>query len=132
VQSRDVLVHLVPDIPAAHEIFLDGRAHPSDLDPTWRGHSIGTWDGDTLVVDTVGFNQKSWLFLMVPHTTKLHVTQRFRRLDLGHLEIETTYDDPDTFNKPSTFKVVNILAPDENVDEVVCENNQYLEHVSAK
>ena len=132
IQTRDVLVQLVEDVPSSHQVFLDGRQHPSDLEPTWKGHSIGKWDGDTLVIDTVGFNDKSWLFMLVPHTEKLHVTQRLRRPDLGHLEIETTYDDPGTFKKPAIFKMVNVLAPDEEVDEVVCENNQYLEHVSAK
>jgi hypothetical protein len=62
----------------------------------------------------------------------LHVTQRLRRPDLGHLEVETTYDDPGTFRTPVKFKVVNVLVPDEDVQEYVCENNQYPEHVSAK
>lgn len=129
VQARNLLVQLVWDNPAAHQIFLDGREHPSGLEPTWRGHSIGKWEGDTLVIDTVGFNDRSWLFFLVPHTEKLHETQRLRRPDLGHLEIETTYDDPGAFQAPSTFKVVNLLFPDEEVDEFVCENNQYNEHV---
>jgi hypothetical protein len=132
VQSRTVLVRLAFDIPAAHQIFLDGRSHPPDPEPTWGGHSIGKWDGDTLVIDTVGFNDKSWLFAMVPHTEKLHETQRLRRPDLGHLEIETTYDDPGAFEAPAKFKVVNILFPDEEVDEYVCENNQYSEHINVK
>ncbi len=132
IQSHSVLVELVEDVVAARQVFLDGRAHPSDLEPTWNGHSIGTWDGDTLVIDTVGFNDKSWLFFLVPHTEKLHETQRLRRPDLGHLEIETTYDDPGTFKTPAKFKTINVLAPDEEVHEVVCENNQYTEHVSSK
>jgi hypothetical protein len=132
VQSRTMLVKLVEDVLAARQVFLDGRGHPSDLDPTWNGHSIGKWDGDTLVIDTVGFNDKSWLFFLVPHTEMLRETQRLRRPDLGHLEIETTYQDPGTFKTPAKFKVVNLLVPDEEVHEVVCENNQYAEHVSAK
>jgi hypothetical protein len=132
IQTSGVLVQLTEDIPAAHEVFLDGRSHPSDLEPTWRGHSIGKWDGDTLVIDTVGFNDKSWLFFLVPHTEMLHVTQRLRRLDLGHLEIQTTYEDPGTFKTPAKYKVVYVLTPGEEVEEVVCENNQYAEHVSAK
>jgi Carboxypeptidase regulatory-like domain len=132
VQTRTLLVQLVEDVAAAHQVFLDGRAHPTDLEPTWFGHSTGKWDGDTLVIDTVGFNDKSWLFFVVPHTEMLHETQRLRRPDLGHLEIETTYDDPGAFKTPAKFKTVNILAPDEEVHEVVCENNQYAEHVSAK
>ncbi|MGP0072500.1 MAG: carboxypeptidase-like regulatory domain-containing protein [Bryobacteraceae bacterium] len=132
IQSPSVLVGLVEDVVAARQVFLDGRAHPSDLEPTWNGHSIGKWDGDTLVIDTVGFNDRSWLFFVVPHTEMLHETQRLRRPDLGHLEVETTYDDPGTFKTPAKFKTVNVLAPDEEVHEVVCENNQYTEHVSAK
>jgi hypothetical protein len=132
VQTRTVLVQLLEDVPAAHQVFLDGRPHPGDPEPTWKGHSIGKWDGDTLVIDTVGFNDKSWLFLMVPHTERLHVTQRLRRPDLGHLEIQTTYEDPETFKTPSKFTVVDILAPDEEVPEYVCENNQFTEHVNTK
>jgi hypothetical protein len=129
IQTRTVLVQLMEDVTAAHEVFLDGREHPGDLEPTWRGHSIGKWDGDTLVIDTVGFNDKSWLFFVVPHTEMLHVTQRVRRPDLGHLEIETTYQDPGTFKTPAKFSIVSVLTPDEEVHEVVCENNQYSEHV---
>jgi hypothetical protein len=132
VQSHSVLVGLVEDVIAARQVFLDGRAHPGDLEPTWNGHSVGKWDGDTLVIDTVGFNDRSWLFFVVPHTEMLHETQRLRRPDLGHLEIETTYDDPGAFRAPAKFKTVNLLVPDEEVHEVVCENNQYTEHVSAK
>lgn len=132
VQTRTLLVALIDDVIAAHQVFLDGRKHPSGLDPTWMGHSIGKWDGDTLVIDTVGFNDKSWIFVGTPHTEKLHVTTRLHRLDLGHLEIEAVWDDPGAFNRPVKVTVVNILAPDEEIDETVCENNQYTEHVSAK
>jgi Carboxypeptidase regulatory-like domain len=132
IQTPTLLVQLSEDIPAAEQVFLDGRGHPKDLEPTWRGHSIGKWDGDTLVIDTVGFNDKIWLFNLIPGTERLHVTKRLRRPDLGHLEIETTYDDPGAFKAPAKFKMTNVLAPDEEVHEVVCENNQYAEHVSAK
>ena len=118
-------------IEAAQKI-LDGRSHPSDLEPTWMGHSIGRWDGDTLVIDTVGFNNKAWIFIVTPRTEMLHVTTRLRRLDLGRLEIEAKYDDPGAFKKSVTATVVDVLAPDEEIDEVVCENNQYTEHVGAK
>ncbi len=133
VQTRNLLIKLVEDsAAAAHEVFLDGRGHPSDLDATWRGHSTGRWDNDTLVIDTVGFNDKSWLFFVTPHTDMLHVTQRLRRPDLGHLEVETTYDDPGTFRTPVKFKVVDVLVPEEDVPESVCENNQYPEHVRSR
>lgn len=132
IQTGTVLVQLMEDVTAEHEVFLDGRSHPSDLEPTWRGHSTAKWDGDTLVIDTIGFNDKSWLFFLVPHTEMLRVTQRLRRMDLGHLQIETTYEDPGTFKTPPKFTTVSVLTPDEEVHEVVCENNQYTEHVGVK
>jgi hypothetical protein len=132
VQTPTLLVQLAEDVPAAHQVYLDGRSHPADLDPTWRGHSIGNWDGDTLVIDTVGYNDKSWLFVIIPHTDKLHKTERLRRVDLGHLEVETTYEDQGTFKKPVTYKMIHTLAPNEDIDEFVCENNQYIQHVSVK
>jgi hypothetical protein len=128
VQTPTLLIRLTEDVVAAHQIYLDGRGHPSDLDPTWLGHSIGKWEGDTLVIDTVGYNDRSWLFVMVPHTEKLQVTHRLRRPDLGHLEMEITYNDPGTFKAPSKFKLVSVLAPAEDVYEMVCENNQDPEH----
>ena len=122
------------DVPGYRQIFLDGRAHPKDMDPTWTGHSVGVWDGDTLVVDTIGFNDKSWLAdipsMVTPHTEMLHLTTRLRRLDLGHLESEITFDDPGTFAKPWTIKTITDLAPGEDVQEWICnENNQDLEHL---
>src|SRR3989454_4265381 len=75
------------NIHSYRQIFMDGRKHPDDPNPTWYGHSIGRWDGDTLVVDTVGFNDKFWFdFSGHPHTEKLHTIERYTRTDLGHLE----------------------------------------------
>jgi len=131
VQTPKLLVTLrSDDVISAHQVYLDGRSVPKDLEPSWQGYSIGKWEGDTLVIDTVGLNDKTWLN-MFPHTGKLHIAERLRRPDLGHLEVETTYDDPESFKTPFMTKVVNVLAPDEEVEEYVCaENNQYREHVS--
>jgi hypothetical protein len=131
VQTPKLLVTLrSDDVINAHQVYLDGRSFPTDLESSWQGYSIGKWEGDTLVIDTVGLNDKTWLN-MFPHTGKLHITDRLRRVDLGHLEVETTYDDPETFTTPFQTKAVNVLAPDEEVEEYVCaENNQYREHVS--
>ena len=108
------------------QVFMDGRPHPPDLDPTWYGHSIGRWDGDTLVVDTVGFNDKVWLSNTgYPSTDKLHTIERHTRTDLGTLEIEITVDDPGAYAKP--FKVASTarLMPNEELMEYICnENNQ--------
>jgi hypothetical protein len=138
VQTPALLVVLTEaDVPGYREIFLDGRGHPKDLDATWTGHSVGKWEGDTLVVDTVGFNDKSWLTdlpsMVTPHTAMLHLTTRFRRPDLGHLEMEVTFDDPGTFAKPMKMKAISDLAENEDVQEWICnENNQDVEHLVGK
>jgi hypothetical protein len=126
------------DVPGYRQVFLDGRGHPKDLDPTWTGHSIGKWEGDTLVVDTVGFNNKApinWLTVggSTPHTEKLHLITRFRRPDLGHLEMEVTFNDPGTFTKPLKMKAISDLVENDEVQEWICnENNQDLEHLVGK
>jgi hypothetical protein len=103
--------------------FLDGRAHNLDLDPTtYTGDSTGKWDGDTLVVDTIGFNDKTWLDATgKPHSEDLHVTERFRRPDLGHLNVQITLDDKTAFTKPYTFDRVFTLAPGWEIQEYVCQ-----------
>jgi hypothetical protein len=114
------------------QIFLDGRAHPKDLNPTWLGHSIGHWEQDTLVVDSVGFNGKGWVgFLGEPATEMLHITERYRRLDLGHLAIEITVDDPGAYVKPWTIKKVSVLAPNYELMEFICnEGERDLQHIA--
>ncbi len=93
VQTPGLIVMLFEDAPGFRQIFLDGRAHPANFDPSWMGHSTGKWDGDTLVVDTVGFNDKVWIGSsqgLYPHTEKLHLVERYRRLDFGHIEVRVT------------------------------------------
>ncbi len=129
VQSPKTIVILNEDVFPYRQIHMDGRPHPKDADPTWMGHSIGKWEGDTLVVDTTGLNDKVWSPMPYPHTEKLHFIERIRRPDLGHLEIETTVEDPGTYTKPWTFKVASTLLPGEEIGEYVCaENNQYAGH----
>jgi hypothetical protein len=82
------------------QIFLDGRSHPKDINPTWTGNSIGHWEGDTLVIDTVGFNAQAWYAGGLSSTESLHVVERYRRPDLGHLELEMTIEDPAVLQKP--------------------------------
>jgi hypothetical protein len=134
VQTPTLLVMLFEDdIPSHRQVFLDGRGHPKDPNPSWMGHSIGHWEGDMLVVDTVGFNDRSWLDAQGhPHTEQMRVTERFRRPDLGHLEIEFTIDDPGAYTKPWTMKRIAELDPDDEVGEYVCENNHDPEHMVGK
>jgi hypothetical protein len=133
VQTPTLLV-IIAEGDLTRQVFLDGRGHPKDLNPAWMGHSIGHWDGDTLVVDTTGFNDKAWFDGGgIPHTEKMHITERYHRVDLGHLEIEFTIEDPDTFTKPWVIKRAAELAPDEEVQEYVCtENERDREHMVGK
>ena len=129
IQTPKTIIVLTEDVFSYRQIHMDGRAHPKDADPTWMGHSVGRWEGDTFVVDTTGFNDKSWTPMPYPHTEKLHLVERIRRPDLGHIEIETTVEDPDTYAAPWTFKVASTLLPSEEIGEYICaENNQYIGH----
>jgi hypothetical protein len=132
VHSEKLLVILLEDdTPNYRQVFLDGRKHPEDPFPTWWGHSIGRWEGDTLVVDRVGFTEKSWLDNAGHrHSEKLHIVDRYRRPDLGHLEIETTYEDSVALRKPWTLKKLSILSTDQEVQEYACsENNKDPAHM---
>jgi hypothetical protein len=111
------------NVPGIVQIFLGGRTHPTNLDPSWMGHSVGHWERDTLVQDTVGFNDRSWLRVF-PHTEMLHVIQRIRRPDLGHLEKEITIEDPGAFRKPWKIRNVWDLAPGEEIAEYICNENE--------
>lgn len=123
VHTPSLLVALFEDAPGFRQIFLDGRAHPADPDPSWLGHAVGKWDGDVLVVDTIGYNDKSWIG-PYPHTEMLHVTERYRRPDFGHLEIRVTFEDPGAFSKPWNQTLNWDLVPAEELLEYVCENNK--------
>jgi hypothetical protein len=134
VQSKDFLVYISDDeSPGFHQIYLDGRDHPADPNPAWYGHSIGRWDGDTLVVDRVGFDSRVWLDVEShPHSDKLHIIERYHRPDLGHLEIEITVDDPGVLAKPWTQKRVADLAREEMFEFICTENNRDVEHLVGK
>ena len=119
------------NIHSYRQIFVDGREHPEDLEPTWYGHSIGHWDGDTLVIETVGFNEEFWFdFLGHPHTEQLKTIERYTRTDLGTLENVTTIIDPGAYSKPFTIKFTATLRPGWELMEYICnENNQDVEHI---
>jgi len=111
------------NVPGVTQIFLDGRGHPKVPFPSWMGHSAGHWERDTLVVDTVGFNDMSWVRLF-PHTEMMHVVQRYRRPDLAHLEKELVVEDPGTFVKPWKMHVTWDLTPSEEILEYVCNESE--------
>ena len=130
IQSKDYLVFISDDAsPGFHQIYLDGRSHPADPNPAWYGHSIGRWEGDTLVVDRVAFDTRVWLdFASHPVSEKLHVVERYHRPDRGHLEIEITVDDPGVLAKPWTQKRVADLANEEIFEFICTENNRDVQH----
>jgi hypothetical protein len=119
------------NIHSYRQIFMDGREHPEDLEPTWYGHSVGRWEGDTLVIETVGFNDRFWFdFRGHPHTTQLRTLERYTRTDAGALEIVTTVTDPGAYAKPFTVKFMATLRPGWELMEYICnENNQDVEHI---
>jgi hypothetical protein len=111
-------------------IFTDGRPLPKDANPTWMGYSVGHWDGDTLVVETAGFNDRGWLDIEGhPHTEALRITERFRRRDFGHMDLEVTIDDPKTFTRPFSLRIPKTLTPDTDLLESICENDTSMPHM---
>ena len=124
VQTTDRLVFLMEMAPGWRQIYLDGRSHPEDPNPTWQGHSIGHWEGDTLTVETIGFNGRGWN-AGFPISEKLRMTETFQRMSYGEVAYTVTYDDPDVFETPWTQRATLELAPKQDVMETVCENNRW-------
>jgi hypothetical protein len=125
VQTPGLTVILYEADGTHRQIYTDGRKAPRDPEPMWLGYSTGRWEGDTLVVDTVGFNDKSWLDAFGhPHSDALHVVERFRRRDFGHLDMEITIDDPKMYTKAFSFKVTQRLVPDSDILESFCNENE--------
>jgi len=120
------LVTVLYEVPNNfRQIFLDGRALPKDPNPTWQGYSVARWDGDTLVVDTIGFNDKSTIGRPAhPHSEALHITERYRRRDFGHLDLHMTVDDPKTFTRPWTIDTELLFDADTELLEFVCNENE--------
>ena len=124
VQTPNVVLILQDDL-SYRQIFLDGRKLPQDPNPSWMGYSIGHWDGDALVVESTGFNDRSWLDgTGHPHTEALHLTERFRRSNVGHMDVELTIDDPKAYTKPWTVTIPMELMPDTEILEYVCAENE--------
>jgi len=127
IQTREYLLVLMEFNSQSHRlVFLDGREHPKEPDPTWYGHAVGKWEKDTLIVDRVGFNEGSWLgpgSQGLPHTDMLHLIERYSRPDMGHLEVETIVEDRGAYVKPWTRKTSYELQPNEEVHEYVCNEN---------
>jgi hypothetical protein len=112
------------------QIFLDGRKHPDNPQVSWLGYSTGKWEGDSLVVETVGLKEAPLDIFQHPHSEAMRVTERFRRRDFGHLDLQITVDDPKTYTKPFTYKINLRLLPDTDLLESFCiENEKDLQHM---
>ena len=124
VQTPTLIIVLGEDL-SYRQIFLDGRTLPKDPSPSFMGYSVGRWEGDTLVVDTIGFKDRTWLdWAGHPHSEKLHLTERWRRLDFGRIDIQETFTDPDVYSQPFNAKVTGTLIPDTDLLEYVCAENE--------
>jgi hypothetical protein len=133
VQIPGLLLILNEYNTSFRQIFTDGRPLPTIDQTAWDGYSIGKWEGDTLIVETTGFRDGQWLDTEGnPLTDAAKVTERFRRVDFGHLEVEIRIDDPKAYTKPWTFKVNQVLVPDTELLEFIClENEKDIQHMNA-
>ena len=130
IQSPDEVIMLFEYDSVRHQIYTDGRQHDAALGPLWMGDAIGHWEGDTLVADTVNFNDKTWLDRVGhPHSDALHVVERIRRVDHDHLEDEITIDDPKAYTKPWTGRIIFALKPKWTLAEEFCEDIQSFENI---
>jgi hypothetical protein len=124
VQTPKLILILMEEL-AYRQIFLDGRELPKDPNPAFMGYSVGHWEGDTLVVQSTGYNDRTWLDLGGhPHTETMRMTERIKRTDFGHLEVEETIDDPKVFNKSFTIRIGGHYLPDTDLIEYVCAENE--------
>ena len=134
IQTPGMIVMLYERDTTYRQVYTDGRSLPDDPQPTWLGYSVGKWHGDSLVVDTIGFNDRGWLDARGhTHSEALHLTERFHRLDFGHMEVQLTIDDPKTYTKPFTIKLTQRLFPDSDLLESFCaENEKDVTHIGGK
>ncbi len=131
MQSQNLIAMLVEGNVHSYRLILMNQEHPKDPNPTWMGHSVGKWDGDTLVIDTIAMNDKTWLD---PgghiHSDKMHIVERFTRLTENQLKYEFTIDDPIAYTKPWGWSYVLAGHHDWELIEYVCnENNKDIEHM---
>jgi hypothetical protein len=134
VQTPDLLIVLHESRTIYRQIFLDGRPLPKNAQPTWMGYSVGHWEGDALVVETIGQNGRTWLDMRgLPGTEALRITERFTRPTIGNILIDVTIDDPKAYTRPWSVQLSWSLQPDVELIESICEeNNKDLSHMVGK
>jgi hypothetical protein len=130
VQNPALTIILFEEFNNWRQVFTDGRQLPVEPQPAWLGYSVGKWEGDTFVIETSGFNDKSWLDAGgTPHTDALRTTERLRRLDFGRMEVEFRFDDPKTFTEPWSATVPFHLLPDTDLLEHHCDNEKWVDKI---
>jgi hypothetical protein len=125
LHTPDLLAVIYEGINPQRLIYLDGRRPPVDPQPAWMGYSVGRWDGDVLVVETSGFTARSWLDgIGHARSESMRITERIRRRDYGHMEIDLTLDDPGTYTRPFSIRYTQTLLPDTDILEYICTENE--------
>jgi hypothetical protein len=124
IVQTPAMILLLNDDLTYRRIFIDGRLLETDPFPSWMGYSVGRWEGDTLVVESNGFSDRTWLDELHPHTEALHMTERYRRPDFGHLDLEVTFEDVGTYTKPWTTRVGAVFTADTEMLETYCDHSQ--------
>jgi len=129
VELPDLKRILILDIGGPHTfriIHMDGRPHPKDYPPDYYGHNVGRWEGDTLIVDSVGYNEKFWFDRgTFPHSEKLHMVEKFTRLDMNNMRYEVTVDDPMVYTAPWTGQFMVRYVPGDELFEYICQENNF-------
>jgi hypothetical protein len=125
VQTPQELVLMYEVDNTRRQIYTDGRKLPAEPNPAWLGYSVGRWEGDVLVVDTVGFNDQVNIDAGGhPHSGELRIEERFHRIDFGHMQLRITVDDPKMYTRRITFEVTQLLMPDSDILELFCNENE--------
>jgi hypothetical protein len=125
IQARGEIVVIPGSGDPPRQIYTDGRSLPKDPEPSWTGHSVGSWQDDTLVVQTVGINTRAWLDGAAHLRSEgMRITERYRRRDFGHMDLELTFDDPKYYTQPFGIKTTLMLMPDSDVLDYVCAENE--------
>ena len=126
VQSPRMIVIMYESDGTHRQIYTDGRELPKEVaQPAWLGYSAGKWERDTLVVETAGFNDKTWLDLSrPPHSEALRIVERYHRRDFGHLDVEMTFDDPQLYTKPFSHQIHRRALADSDIFEYFCNENE--------
>jgi hypothetical protein len=124
IQTPKEVIELFEYDHIVRHIYIDGRKHPASFKPSYNGHSIGHWEGDTLVVDTIGLNGKNWLDRVGhPESAQMHILERIRRVDDKTLQVDLKFDDAKSYAKPWTAQIRFLLHPDWDILEHICEDN---------